>query len=399
MKHLRRLAHCFAPSLTALLCLSVALAGQAQQNEQASPQAHSSTGAVTTPTEPVLTTRSTLVIVPVLVKTKNNEDVFSLTANDFRLTDDGVPQDLHMEPDINLQPLALAVIVETGGEGASHLKDYRGLGAVLDAVIGAVPHRVAVITFDSAPHLVRDFSPDTDAAAETLASLPAGDHGAAILDAVIFGIKQLSKQPAEYRRAVVLLSETVDNRSQASLDAAVRAVDDTNTSIYSFGFSTTQQAVKHEASKFPVPSAVNGVPLPDRDTGYANQPYAPGGCMDRNSDPDANGNRGVQALDCASDVLPPLRLARMAFLAAEDGLRSDVPRSVAQLTGGEYFGFKDAASLSRALLDASNDLPNYYILSFRPTTPEPGMHFLRVRVNDKRKLQLNARRAYWVDGP
>lgn len=384
VKTFRALAPILAPFLALLLCLSAARNSRAQQNEQPSPQAHSSTS---TPTPSVLTTSSTLVLVPVLVKTKADEVVFSLTADNFRLTDDGVPQDVHMEPDINLQPLAVAVIVEAGGEGASHLHDYRGLGAVLDAVIGDVPHRVAVISFDSAPHLEHDFAPDTDAAAKVLANLHAGDHGAAILDAITFGIKQLSKQPPDYRRAVVLFSETVDNGSHVTLDDTVRTVDDTNTSIYSFGFSTTEQAVKHEASKIPVPGGND----------YTSQPYAPGGCMSRDSDPDANGNRGVQALDCASDIVPPLRLARMAFLAAKDGLRSDVPHSVAQLTGGEYFGFKDAASLSRALLSASNDLPNYYILSFRPASPHAGMHSLQVTVADQRKLQLKSRKAYWVD--
>jgi len=47
--------------------------------------------------------------------------VFSLTADDFILTDNGVPQPVQMEADTLSQPLALAVIVQTGGLGASHL--------------------------------------------------------------------------------------------------------------------------------------------------------------------------------------------------------------------------------------------------------------------------------------
>lgn len=335
---------------------------------------------------PPLTSQSSLVLVPVLVK-KGNETVFSLAAGDFLLRDDGVQQDVRIEDDTNLQPLALAVIVETGGEGASHLRDYGKLGAVLDAVIGDVPHRVAVISFDSAPHLEQNFTTDTDAAAETISNLPKGDQGAAILDALAYGIRQLSKQPPDYRRAVVLFSETADTGSQTSLEDAIRAVDDTNTTIYSFGFSTAQQAVKHEASKIPIPGG----------TPYGNTPYAPGGCMDRNSDPDAHGNRGVQTLDCASDLLPPLRLARMAFLEARDGVRKNVPEAVAQLTGGEYFGFENGAVLRRDLLTVSNDLPNYYVLSFRPQTPHTGMHSLQLRVKDRPKVQLKARKAYWVD--
>jgi VWFA-related protein len=369
----------FAFAAAPCLWFSFTAAANAQSSEQSSASSQT----------PVLTVRSDVVLVPALVKTKSGEVVFSLTANDFTLTDNGVPQSLRLELDTDSQPLALAVIVQTGGLGASHLHDYRDLGAVLDAVIGNVPHLVAVIGFDSAPHLEQDFAADTDVAAKTIATLHEGDPGAAILDALNFGIDLLRKQPPAYRRAVLLFSETVDGGSQTSFEDAVRAVDDTNTSIYSFGFSSTKAAVKHEASKVPRPG---GSP-------YMNDPYSTGGCMSHNadSDPDANGKRGVQVLDCASDLLPPLRLARMAFLAASDGVKRNVPESMAQLTGGEYFAFKDATTLSRHLIPLSNDVPNYYILSFRPQSPLPGFHALELSLNEKPELQLWARKAYWVD--
>jgi len=118
---------------------------------------------------------------------------------------------------------------------------------------------------------------------------------------------------------------------------------------------------------------------------------------DPNADPDAHGNRGVQALDCASYLLPPLRLARIAFLAAKDGLKRNVPKSVAQLTGGEYFAFKDPTTLNRHLITISDDVPNYYVLSFRPQSPHPGLHALELRVKDKPEYEVRARKGYWVD--
>jgi VWFA-related protein len=336
-----------------------------------------------------LSVRSNLVLVPALVKTKGGELVFALTADDFILTDNGVPQPLRLEPDTDGQPVALAIIVQTGGRGASHLGDYHDLDAVLDAVVGDVPHRVAVITFDSKPRLERDFTPDTDEAIRTISNLQEGGPGAAILDALNFGISLLRQQPQDYRRAVVLFSETIDDGSQTSFEDAIRTVDDTNTAIYSFGFSSTKVAVKHEGSKLPRPG---GSP-------YEDEPYAKGGCMshDPDADPDAHGKRSVQALDCASDLIPPLRLGRMAYLAAKDGLQRNVPESVAQLTGGEYFPFKDAKTLSRHLITISNDAPNYYVLSFHPQSPLPGLHALNLRLKDRPELQLSARNSYWVD--
>ena len=107
-------------------------------------------------------TSSTVVLVPALVKTKSGETVFSLTAHDFILTDNGVPQTLQLETDTDSQPLALVVIVETGGQGARHLHDYDNLGAELDAVVGDVRHLVAVVSFDSKPRIEQNFTDDTD---------------------------------------------------------------------------------------------------------------------------------------------------------------------------------------------------------------------------------------------
>lgn len=370
----------FQFTLAVTLFVGLALGRSIGQSNEPSPNQ---------PQFPVLTARSNLVLVPVLVKTKAGKIIFSLTSADFVLTDDGVPQSVRVEPDTDSEPLALAVVVQTGGQGASHLEDYRNLGPLVDALIGDVPHHVAVVSFDSKPRLEQDFTPDTDAAMKEIAALHDGDRGAAILDALSFGIDLLRKQPPAYRRAVLLLSETADSGSETSLDDAVRAVQDSNTLIYSFGFSTTRAAVTHEASKLPTPG---GSP-------YSNEPYAPGGCMskDPQADPDAHGNRRVQALDCASDLLPPLRLARMAFLAAKNGLRSNVPKSVAQLTGGKYFAFKDAKTLSRDLVVILNDMPNYYFLSFRPQSPHTGLHALELKIKDKPDFDVRARKGYWVD--
>lgn len=370
----------FAVAVAQVLWFSFAAAAA---NAQSSGQSSASSKT------PALAVRSNLVLVPALVKTKSGEVVFSLTADDFILTDNGVQQPLQLEPDTDSQPLALAVIVQTGGLGTAHLRDYRNLGPVLDAVIGGVPHLVAVIGFDSTPRLEQDFTPDTDAAASTIATLQEGDPGAGILDALKFGIDLLRKQPSDYRRAVLLLSETVDGGSQTSFEDALRAIDDTNTSIYSFGFSSTKAAVKHEASKLPRPE---GSP-------YGDKPYATGGCMSNepDADPDAHGKRSLQALDCASDLLPPLRIARMAFLAANEGLKRNVPESVAQLTGGEYFVFKDATTLNRHLIPISNDVPNHYVLSFSPQSPIAGLHALELSIKGRPELELSARKAYWVD--
>ena len=57
-----------------------------------------------TPQIPTLTSRSNLVLVPVLVKTKAAKVVLTLTAEDFILTDNGIPQPVRIEDGALGQP-------------------------------------------------------------------------------------------------------------------------------------------------------------------------------------------------------------------------------------------------------------------------------------------------------
>ena len=329
-----------------------------------------------------LSVRSTLVEVPALVKTRAGEVVFELTADDFSLTDDGIPQHLALDPDTDWQPLALAICVETGGAGAGHLSDYRDLDANIDALIGNVEHRVAVISFDSAPHLLLPFGSSTEDASRQLLNLKEGDPGAAILDGVAFAVAQLRTQPARYRRAILLLSETIDQGSNTTISDALRLISDTNTTMYSFGFSSTHSAVRHEASKW-------------------NRPGEPGpahGCFSRDgADTEYYGHYSKQVLDCLSDLAPPLRLATMAFVSSRNALRTNTAASIAQLTGGEFFHFHNAKDLKSGLVAISSDVPNYYVLSFHPTSLTPGLHALHLEIKDRPQLELKSRTEYWID--
>jgi VWFA-related protein len=325
--------------------------------------------------------RSTLVMVPVLATTKGGNVVFGLTAQDFLLTDNGVPQNVSIEEDVDSQPLALEIVVETGGSGAKHLGDFQTLDSMLDALIGNVEHQVSVVGFDSAPHLILPFSPNTEDASHALANLSEGDPGAAILDAVGFAVEQLRAQPPRYRRTILLLSETIDQGSKTTLNDALRLVSDTNTTIYSFGFSSTRSAVSHEVSK------MNG-----KDPGPAH------GCFSRRgADSEYEGHYSKQVLDCISQLAPPLRLVTMTFLTARNAIRVNTSESIAALTGGEFHPFHDVKDLKTGLFALSNDVPNYYVLSFRPEMPNPGLHALHVAPKKGSQFEVKSRSQYWVD--
>jgi VWFA-related protein len=357
----------------------------------------STTTAQTTPpmeSGPTFSARSNVVLVPALVRTKAGKLVYTLSANDFTLADDGVEQKVTLEQDTDSEPLALVIAVETGGAGAEQLDKYRHLATTIESVAGGAPHKVAVVTFENKPTLLQDFTSNPNVVDFTIRGLAEGNrtHGGAILDALAFSVDLLRQQPPEYRRAILLLSETIDHGSHIKMADALRAISDTNTIIYSVGFSSPKSDVRHYTSE-ELPTVWNG-------SGLSNpNPQHPGGCMakDPNADPDAPQNKLSQAYDCLGQLAPPLAGIKIAAIAAVEGMHRNAPETVAHLTGGEYFPFSSTRNLESALLAISNHIPNRYVLSFQPRSPHPGLHSIELQLKEHPDLVVMARRNYWVD--
>jgi VWFA-related protein len=329
----------------------------------------------------VITTRSALVLAPALVRTKRGDLVFALAANDFYVTDDGVPQKVTLEDSAGDEPLALVVLIQTGGAGGRELDKYHTLASMVDTMVGDVPRKIAVVGFDSEAKLAQDFTPDPGEIASAIHDLGPGDKGVAILDALGYSLNLLRKQPPEYRRAILLLSETEDHGSRIKLEDALREISDTNTSIDSLAFSSTKAVLKHESKRM---------------ISSDHTPGPPGGCMSKDPDADADESTLDQTWDCLTLLAPPLRLVKM-IEAASKALGRNVPETVARLTGGEYFKLTDAKSIDRSLQTLSNHLPNRYVLSFHPQSPHPGLHALRLQLPNHANLEVTARNSYWAE--
>jgi len=367
-------------SLLAFLLLAAPALLVFAQNATPAPEPQEAPGTQPTTT---ITARTTLVLVPALVQTKSGAMVYTLPASAFTLTDNGVEQKLNLDEDSGSQPLAMVVLVQTGGEGGQHLDIYRTLPTMLDAVLGGVQHKVAVVSFDSAPTFVQKFTTHLDRVDTALHGLQPGDDHAAILDAIVYAANLLRRQPPEYRRAILLVSETVDHGSSVPIGDALRAISDTNTVIYSIAFNSTRAASKAEATKL-------------------FQPHTPGptgGCMakDPEADPSISESEISRAFECLNILIPPIRLAKIAALAAVGGLRRNTPETVAHLTGGEYFKFTNTKSLENDLNTIANHIPNRYVLSFHPQEPQPGIHALQLTLKDYPDLKVTARSSYWID--
>ena len=367
----------------------------------------------------IFTGQTTNVLVPTLVRDAAGKIVYTLQADDFLLTDDGVPQKLTLQRDTGDEPLALVIVIEVGGGGARQFQKYERLvpplAPMLPSIVGNVRHRVAVVTFDSRPKLVQDFTADVDEAQATLLDLsagcsrqdhhsnctgpdpihdkPMGDNGAAILDSLGFAVNMLRAEPAVYRRAILLVSETADRGSEATIEQAIRAITDSNTMIYAIGFSTAKSEAAHYAHHQLPLSAGGWLP------GENPRPNPPHGCVgkDPSPEPDDPTSQWSKFYDCVAQLVPPLTFAKMASIATADSLLKNVPATVARLTGGEYFKLGSERNLQQDLMAIGNHLPNRYVLSFHPQAPHPGLHVLTLKLPGYEGLKVIARTSYWAN--
>ena len=311
---------------------------------------------------PTITSTSTLVLVPTLVRSQSGELVEALRASDFRLTDDGIQQSVSVE-DVERQPLTVVVLLQTGGAAKQQFANYAKLGTMIDAMMGSSAHRVALVTFDSQPEAFWSFTSTVDSIKE-LAHPEPGDDGASIYDAVNYGIDLLRGQPQNFQRILLLLSQTHDDGSKAQVGDVVQRLGENNVTIYSVTFSPEKTWLKDQFTK----------------PRHGNPPYqlspVPG-------DPPIIG---------AFSLSEPLGVALRA-------MRTDAASEVATLSGGESMEFGDKNDLERQLALLANHIPNRYMLSFRPTSTQTGFHAIRVQIPNRPGLQISARTSYWSKDP
>lgn len=301
-----------------------------------------------------LHTTTTLVVVPTLVQTPDNALVFSLKANDFVLTDDGVPQKITLE-DESTRPLSLVVLMQTGGAARGQFPSYANLSTMIAAILGPAPNKVSIVNFDSRPEAASPFTSDVAEWKDAIDHPDTGNSGAAIFDGLEYAIGLLKQQPANTRRAILLISQEHDDGSQAKAKDVVRDVGETNTAVYSMTFSSEKTAFRQAF----------------KDPPHLNPPIAGAG----------------QAYFNLSE---PLGMVL-------GSMRKNMSAEIAALSGGETSSFDNAVELDDDLGVLNNHIRNHYILSFYPTSQTPGLHTITVRLAHHPELLVSARRNYWLE--
>jgi VWFA-related protein len=281
----------------------------------------------------------------------------ALQARDFQLTDNGVAQVVALD-DTEHRPLSIVVLMQIGGAAVEQLPLYAKLGTMVSYLVDDSPHRVALVSFDSQPEYVWDFTSQVDDLDDGFTHPDRGDRGAAILDAVSYGIDLLRKEPPTYRRIILVISQTHDDGSRVRAEDIVRRLGENNITIECLTFSPEKAWLKDQFTK----------------PRHENPPYqlAP----------------NLPPLLHTFDLGEPLG---MAFKA----MREDTSATIASLSGGESFSFASKAELDQQLALLANHFANTYTLSFRPSSKQPGFHSLQLRIAGHPELEISARSSYW----
>ncbi len=312
-----------------------------------------------------LRTTTTLVVVPTLVQTPAKDIVYTLTADDFALTDNGAPQKIKLEP-ASTQPLSLVVLVQIGGAAPHQFKYYSHLETMLASLLtngpdsGHAPNQVAIVNFDSRPEASSPFTTDVSEWTGAINQPFPGDSGAAILDGLAYSLRLLKAQPANNRRAILLISQPTDSGSKTTLKEILRTTAETNTTIYTLTFSPEKTAVK---------DALNA-------PSHGNPPL----------------NTGNGTYVAYFDFSMPLALLLST-------MQKNLAADIATITGGEAATFSNQHSLDDDLAILSTHIRNRTLLTFQPASPKPGLHKLEVRLPQHPELTITARTSYWAAEP
>lgn len=299
--------------------------------------------------QPTLRITTQEVLVPTLVEKKDGDVIYGLKAGDFILDDNGVPQKIRVQEEMDTAPVALVVAVEQGRMSALEFDKIAKLGPLLQTFLFNPRSVAAVVGFDSVPHLLQDFTHSQDDVSASFHALEPGDGGDAILDTLSYGVDLLQMQPKYYRRVLLLISEAHDHGSKhTKISGLIRKIGQSDVLVLTVSFSPFTAEFMHDTK-------------------------------------DSGENRTLDMVG--------------ALVALIQAFKKNVTKEVALMSGGEYTTFITDQKFEKRVVEAAKHARNRYLLTFSPSDPAPGLHSIRVHLaQDYGGVRIVARANYWV-GP
>ncbi len=310
------------------------------------------------------------------VRDKKGQIVRDLNKDDFVLDEDDRPQTIRYFARETDLPLTIGLLVDTSGSTRRVLPDERSASyRFLEQVLRPEKDQAFVIHFDFDVELLQDLTSSRQKLEKALDELETGQGrpqwgqrgqqgpygypgggrrggpgggrrggGTSLYDAVLLASDELMRKQSG-RKALILLTDGMDNGSKVSLSQAVEAAQRADTLAYSILFE-------------------------DPELGWSG---VPAGGMGR------RGGWGGR---------PMPRMERT------DGRA--VLEQISRETGGRFFEVSKRQTIQKVFADIEEDLRNQYSLGYTPETSETSGAYHRIHLTTKQKgLTVQTREGYY----
>jgi Ca-activated chloride channel family protein len=295
--------------------------------------------AQTVPRAATFQTSTRMVLVPVTVTDHDGKTITGLQPRDFNIFDDQVPQQI-VSFGTQDAPCSAGLVLDISGSMHSTI------GAVKDGALAFVKSanqsdEFLLLTVSTSPAASPDFTTDTGAIEENIAYTRPGGF-TALIDTVYLGLNQM-RRARNPQRALVIISDGMDNHSRYSKGELLRAALEADVQIYTI-------IIDNGAGG----SSANTVPF-------------------RPSMIKKPGDQGA-------DRQGPSLLEELA-----------------EKTGGLSFHARNATEARQGMVKASEALRNQYIIGYQPADSDPSGKLHRIRVKSTvPKVTVHARSAYYA---
>jgi Ca-activated chloride channel homolog len=185
------------------------------------------------------------VIVPVTVTDDKNRFVANLKQEDFRVFDEGKPQQIRFFSHDQKQPLVVGFIIDMSNQTRLHWKTYQD--AMQEMVLNLMPAEKKfsgyLLSAGNEAELVVDTTQDPEKLVEKIGKMKPGG-GVALYDAIYKACMTrhlVMGEPYEPRRVIIVLGDGNDNASKKSLQEVLEIAQRQLVTIYAmstvaFGF-------------------------------------------------------------------------------------------------------------------------------------------------------------------
>src|SRR5437870_2492697 len=184
----------------------------------------------------VLRVSTSLISVPTVVMDRSGRYIANLRKEDFRIYEDGVEQKIADFASVS-KPFTVALMLDVSGSTQFELAQIRDAANAFVSRL-RFNDRVMAITFDGQIHVL---SEPTDVATIRRSKLhiPPVTDGTVLYDAVDFALKRMAQIPG--RKAIVLMTDGVDQNSHASLKSTLADIAEQDVLIYTVQYNTLPQ--------------------------------------------------------------------------------------------------------------------------------------------------------------